>query len=155
MPLILNWPKGKVSSIFVSEIIKISTLPLVNSAKSPNLFLKELIFRCAIIRLLTCFCAHGIKSSIKVDILRNRIPFLYFEVHPSLLPSILYQWKILDIVLTKLLLKIILPDLIRCSLLLLMFLEWIVLVWSLKKTFFSIQNYLRHPFTSIALSLTL
>ena len=81
--------------------------------------------------------AHGIKFIIKGDILRNRTAFLYFDT------PFLVTVYFLDIALTKLLLKIILPDLLRCGLSLLMFLEWIVLVWSIKKIFFSVQNCFR------------
>ena len=76
--------------------------------------------------------AHEINFIIKGDILRTELHSSTSR-HPLLLPSILCQCKILDIALTKLLFKIILPDLLRCSLLLLMFLERIVLVGSIKK----------------------
>ena len=82
-------------------------------------------------QFIDMFYAHGVKCIIKEDILRNRIASLYLETH--FLPSILYQREILDMVLRKLLLKVILPDLLRCGLLLLMFLECIVLVRSIKK----------------------
>ena len=47
-----NWPTRKKSSTLVSDIIKISILSLIISAKESNLFRIELIFRCAKISLL-------------------------------------------------------------------------------------------------------
>ena len=63
-------------------------------------------------QFIDMFCAHGIKFIIKGDILRNRIVFSTSR-HSLLLPSILYQFKMLDIALAKLLLKMILPDFVE------------------------------------------
>ena len=47
-----NWPSGKVSSTLVSDIIKMSILSLIITAKESNLYPIELILRCAKIGLL-------------------------------------------------------------------------------------------------------
>ena len=63
-------------------------------------------------QFIDMFYAHGIKFIIKGVILRNRIAFSTSR-DSLLLPSILYQFKMLDIALTKLLLKMILPDFVE------------------------------------------
>ena len=63
-------------------------------------------------QFIDMFYAHGIKFIIKGVILRNRIAFSTPR-DSLLLPSILYQFKMLDIALTKLLLKMILPDFVE------------------------------------------
>ena len=52
-PSIKNWLWRKVPSIFVSEIISISILPLIWSLSNSNLFLMEFLFKWANINLLT------------------------------------------------------------------------------------------------------
>ena len=42
---VVNYPIGNESSIFVSEITKISTLPLISSERTSNLFRIEFIFK--------------------------------------------------------------------------------------------------------------
>ena len=61
-----------------------------------NLFLKELIFRCAIISLLTCFMRMELGWSLKETFWGTELHSSTSR-HPLLLPSILYQHKILDI----------------------------------------------------------
>lgn len=46
-----NWPIGKLSPNFVSQTIRISTLPVIWSTRFSNLFLNELILKCAITNL--------------------------------------------------------------------------------------------------------
>ena len=46
-PSITKWPIGKLSSILLSDIIKASMRPLTCSARNSNLFLKDLMFKCA------------------------------------------------------------------------------------------------------------
>ena len=147
-PLSLNWSNGKLLSFFVSEIIEISTLLLTNSAKNSNLFLSELIFKRAKISLLACFMRMKF-SSIKINLHFSTTKF------PLSLPSISSQSKISEKALTKFLLKIEVPDLLRCNLILLVFLGRNVFVCSLKKVSFSIQNCFKYTFTSMALSLNL
>ena len=49
--LIINWLLGKVSSVLVSETIRISILPLTPPAKKSILFLIEFVSMCAMIML--------------------------------------------------------------------------------------------------------
>ena len=52
-PSIKNWPSGKLSSSFVSHIVKTSTKPFISSLTISNLFLNEFIFSWPNINLLT------------------------------------------------------------------------------------------------------
>ena len=51
-PSIKNWLSGKLSSSFVSDIINVSTEPLLSSLSISNLFLNEFAFSCPNISLL-------------------------------------------------------------------------------------------------------
>ena len=105
-PSIKNWLWGKVSSIFVSEIISISILPLIWSLSNSNLFLMEFMFKWANINLLTL--------SLRIDfrVLSQKLSCSASndtsELHSSksLLELFLNcQLKILEISLTKVYLK--------------------------------------------------
>ena len=51
-PSINYWPTGKLLSSFVSETMRISTFPIICWARQSNLFLRELVFSCPMIKLL-------------------------------------------------------------------------------------------------------
>ena len=116
-PSIKNWLWGKVSSIFVSEIISISILPLIWSLSNSNLFLMEFMFKWANINLLTL--------SLRIDfrVLSQKLSCSASndtsELHSSKFLLELFlncQLKTLEISLMKALLKIVDPFLFKLSL---------------------------------------
>ena len=140
----LNWSSGKLTSILVSLIIKISTLPLTNSIENSSLFLSELIFKWAKTSLLTWFMHMKFSSLLKMTFWEKDSHSLTSEF-PSSLSFISCQSKMFEMA-SKLLLKIEILDLLRCNLPSLVFLEWIVLFCLWKKKMFSIQNCFKYPF---------
>ena len=135
-----KWLVGKLSSNFVSKIIRISTLSLIWCASNSNLFLRKLIFKCPIISLFrflslkylnsafililsTWFLASGINSSFNKGV-------------EATLFSSFCQLKMLDKTLVKVFYNKCVPVLFRFSLLPFKCCNFIVLEWSINKSFF-------------------
>ena len=58
-----NWLVGKLSSSFVSEIIRISALSLIWCVSNSNLFLRDLIFKCPFISLFRFLTLRDLNSA--------------------------------------------------------------------------------------------
>ena len=134
-PAIKKFPFKKLSSVLVSEIFKISILPLSCVAKNSDLFLTGFIFKWAKISffplslriissvMLQTLYFLAVRSSSKLH-----SPALTFE-----LPLSIWQSKTLDISFTKLLLNTLEPYLVKSNLPLLRYCALIFLELSIKK----------------------
>ena len=141
----LNWSSGKLTSILVSLIIKISTLPLTNSIENSSLFLSELIFKWAKTSLLTWFMHMKFSSLLKMTFWEKDAHSLTSEF-PSSLSFISCQSKMFEMASTKLLLKNWNTWLTEMQLTFLG-VSWMdSFVLSMKKKMFSIQNCFKYPF---------
>ena len=117
-PSIKNWPIGEVSSIFVSEMINTSTLPLICCENNSNLFQIEFVFKWAKISLLILSLRKGFKVLLQSPTLLMSCNALVLR--PSIfildLLSATRQLKTHEISFTKVRLKIFEPLLSKWSL---------------------------------------
>ena len=134
---------GKLWSSFVSEIIKISILSSIREIRNSNLFLKEFIFKWAVISLLKFFRRRAFKSILVFFVLA--VWFAFNLIHSSsdygaventaaisTLFSSKHQLRIFDKDLHKVFCKIGAPLLFKCNLL--PFRCWVfkIFEWSIK-----------------------
>ena len=155
-PLIRNWPFGKLLSIFVSEIISKSTLLARSFARNSNLFLIELMLRCAKISLFKMLLRSDFKWLVSVEI------FLLLDLHPAKLlllpvtsPLVLHKthchWNIFDIARTDVVDIMLVALLVRCNFDLFKCWCFMFLLWSIRLMFLSLHISFRWLFTSWAL----
>ena len=141
-----NWLAGKLSSSFVSEIIRISILSLIWCVSNSNLFLRELILKCPIISLFRFLTLRDLNSAF---ILIFSLWFFASGIYSSFnkgvevkLFSSFCQLKMLDKTLVKVFYNIGVPLLFKCSLLSFKCCGFKVLEWLL------IKNLFRNKFQS-------
>ena len=155
-PLIRNRPFGKLLSIFVSEIISRSTLLARSFVRNSNLFLIEMMLRCAKISLFKLFLRSDFKWLVSVHI------FLILDLYPTKLqlpvvtcPSVLRKmhchWNIFDLSRASVDDNMLVPHLVWCKFDLLKYWCFMFLIWSVRLMFLFVHVSLRWLFTFWAL----
>ena len=156
-PFMKNWLVGKLSSSFVSEIIRISILSLIWCVSNSDLFLREPISECPIISLFRFLTLSGLNSGflliLSTYFFASGIYCSFNKRVEATLFSSFCQLKMLDKTLGKVFGNIGVPLLFRCSLLPFKCCGFRALEWSINKKFLSKQSSVKHLFTSFAFAM--
>ena len=152
-----NWLVGKLSTTFVSEIIRIPILSLIWCVINSNLFLRELIFKCPITSLFRFLTLRDLNSAfiliLSTWFFASGIYSSFNKGVEATLFSFFCQLKMLDKILVKVFCNVGVPLLFRCSLLPFKCFDFKILEWSVNKTFLSKQSSVKHLFTSFAFAI--
>ena len=101
-PLMKNWLVGKLSSSFLSEIIRVSILFLIWCDSNSNLFLRELIFKCPILSLFRILTLRDLNSALILNFVYMIFNFRYiFLIQQTLHKKWRFLLRISSVIVTK------------------------------------------------------